>query len=217
MSHPDMIETPLVTECKEAQGRPYRPNHAHRGRNLEKKRSPLRDIPYLSGGVEDRKQQLRRLKRPHQVSGPKHYTVKRKRQRERDRELIRTTSRGVKHLYTYWRNVNSPTDVSFEEWFTLRYTAFTDVRGERIVIRKYDRTKPAMLSNLYVARMYGRREVEMLFDAETIVGERSEVKTYVAPPGKMDKRRRRDNERSEQEAKPDSERSERASQTRQRT
>ena len=59
-----------------------------------------------------------------------------------------------------------------------------------------------MLSNLYVARMYGRREVEMLFDAETIVGERSEVKTYVAPPGKMDKRRRRDNERSEQEAKP---------------
>lgn len=202
MSHPDMIETPLVTECKEAQGRPYRPNHAHRGRNLEKKRSPLRDIPYLSGSVEDRKRQLQRLKRPHQVSGPKHYTVKRKRQRERDRELIRTTSRGVKHLYTYWRNVNSPTDVSFEEWFTLRYTAFTDVRGERVVIRKYDRAKPAMLSNLYVARMYGRREVELLFDAETIVGERSEVKTYVAPPGKMDKRRRRDNERSEQEAKP---------------
>ena len=196
MSHPDMIETPLVTECKEAdaevrrpQGRPYRPNHAHRGRNLEKKRSPLRDIPYLSGSVEDRKRQLQRLKRPHQVSGPKHYTVKRKRQRERDRELIRTTSRGVKHLYTYWRNVNSPTDVSFEEWFTLRYTAFTDVRGERVVIRKYDRTKPAMLSNLYVARMYGRREVELLFDAETIVGERSEVKTYVAPPGKMDQRR----------------------------
>ena len=204
MSHPDMIETPLVTECKETQGRPYRPNHAHRGRNLERKRSPLRDIPYLSGSVEDRKRQLQRLKRPHQVSGPKHYTVKRKRQRERDRELIRTTSRGVKHLYTYWRNVNSPTDVSFEEWFTLRYTAFTDVRGERVVIRKYDRTKPAMLSNLYVARMYGRREVEMLFDAETIVGERSEVKTYVAPPGKMDKRRRRDNERSEQEEKPDS-------------
>ena len=202
MSHPDMIETPLVTECKEAQGRPYRPNHAHRGRNLERKRSPLRDIPYLSGSVEDRKRQLQRLKRPHQVSGPKHYTVKRKRQRERDRELIRTTSRGVKHLYTYWRNVNSPTDVSFEEWFTLRYTAFTDVRGERVVIRKYDRTKPAMLSNLYVARMYGRREVEMLFDAETVVGERSEVKTYVAPPGKMDERRRRDNERSEQEAKP---------------
>lgn len=199
MSHPDMIETPLVTECKEAQGRPYRPNHAHRGRNLEKKRSPLRDIPYLSGSVEDRKRQLQRLKRPHQVSGPKHYTVKRKRQRERDRELIRTTSRGVKHLYTYWRNVNSPTDVSFEEWFTLRYTAFTDVRGERVVIRKYDRAKPAMLSNLYVARMYGRREVELLFDAETMVGERSEVKTYVAPPGKMDKRRRRDNERSEQE------------------
>lgn len=202
MSHPDMIETPLVTECKEAQGRPYRPNHAHRGRNLEKKRSPLRDIPYLSGSVEDRKRQLQRLKRPHQVSGPKHYTVKRKKQRERDRELIRTTSRGVKHLYTYWRNVNSPTDVSFEEWFTIRYTAFTDVRGERVVIRKYDRAKPAMLSNLYVARMYGRREVELLFDAETIVGERSEVKTYVAPPGKMDKRRRRDNERSEQEAKP---------------
>lgn len=210
MSHPDMIETPLVTECKEAQGRPYRPNHAHRGRNLERKRSPLRDIPYLSGSVEDRKRQLQRLKRPHQVSGPKHYTVKRKKQRERDRELIRTTSRGVKHLYTYWRNVNSPTDVSFEEWFTLRYTAFTDVRGERVVIRKYDRAKPAMLSNLYVARMYGRREVEMLFDAETIVGERSEVKTYVAPPGKMDQRRsptvsvasarrRRDNERSERE------------------
>lgn len=197
MSHPDMIETPLVTECKEAQGRPYRPNHAHRGRNLEKKRSPLRDIPYLSGSVEDRKRQLQRLKRPHQVSGPKHYTVKRKKQRERDRELIRTTSRGVKHLYTYWRNVNSPTDVSFEEWFTLRYTAFTDVRGERVVIRKYDRAKPAMLSNLYVARMYGRREVELLFDAETIVGERKDVKTYVAPPGKMDKRRRRDNEHSE--------------------
>jgi hypothetical protein len=131
------------------------------------------------------------------VSGPKHYTVKRKKQRERDRELIRTTSRGVKHLYTYWRNVNSPTDVSFEEWFTLRYTAFTDVRGERVVIRKYDRTKPAMLSNLYVARMYGRREVEMLFDAETIVGERSEVKTYVAPPGKMDQRRSLANEHSE--------------------
>ena len=197
MSHPDMIETPLVTECKEAQGRPYRPNHAHRGRNLERKRSPLRDIPYLSGSVEDRKRQLRRLKRPHQVSGPKHYMSRRKKQRERDRELIRTTSRGVKHLYTYWRNVNSPTDVSFEEWFTLRYTAFTDVRGERVVIRKYDRTKPAMLSNLYVARMYGRREVEMLFDAETLVGERKDVKTYVAPPGKMDERRRRDNERSE--------------------
>lgn len=216
MSHPDMIETPLVTECNERGAELRRPNHAHRGRNLERKRSPLRDIPYLSGSVEDRKRQLQRLKRPHQVSGPKHYTVKRKRQRERDRELIRTTSRGVKHLYTYWRNVNSPTDVSFEEWFTLRYTAFTDVRGERVVIRKYDRAKPAMLSNLYVARMYGRREVEMLFDAETIVGERKDVKTYVAPPGKMDKRRRRDNERSEQEAKPDSERSERASHTRQR-
>lgn len=184
-SHPDMLESLVVTEGNT----PSRPNHSHRGRGTRKNRSPLRDIPYLSGSVEERKQQLKRQKRPHQARGERHYMVRRKKLRDWDRKAIRTTPRGVKHLYTFWRNVRSPTDVSFEEWFTLRYTEQVDVRGEHIALRRYDSSIPWMLSNIYVARMRGTKEIEVLFDAETIVGTRKDVKTYVAPPGKMDKRR----------------------------
>lgn len=203
-SHPDMLESSVVTEGnEETEGRKPAPkpvgrrDHLHRRRGTKKNRSPLRDIPYLSGSVEERKQQLRRQKRPHQARGERHYMVRKKKARDYDRMLIRTTPRGVKHLYTFWRNLRSPTDVSFEEWFTLRYTEQVDVRGEYIALRRYDGALPWMLSNIYVARMRGNKEIEVLFDAETAVGERKDVKTYVAPPGKMDKRRRRDNERSE--------------------
>ena len=63
--------------------------------------------------------------------------------------------------------------------------------GERIAIRRYDKSQPYFLSNLYLARMRGPVEMEVLADAESIVGERSDVATYVAPSGKMDARRAR--------------------------
>jgi hypothetical protein len=106
-----------------------------------------------------------------------------------EQRAYRTTPRGAKHLYTYWRNVRSPTDVSFEEWFVLRNSAFPEVRGERITICRYDNTKPWFLENLYVARTRGSKELEMLFDAQTLIGTRKAVCVYAAPAGKMDARR----------------------------
>lgn len=183
VEHPDLLaSTTIVTNRKHVRGRGSKPT-----------RSPLRDIPYLSGNLEERKRQLKlRAGVKRGASGDSHYMRKRKRERERERRAFRTTSRGIKHLYTYWRNVRSPTDVSFEDWFVL-YTsgeASTLGKGEKCCIRRYDTTKPWFLDNLYLARMKGAVELELLADASTLIGERGEVKVYTAPPGRMDARRR---------------------------
>lgn len=183
--HPDMlVSLPSVTNRKHPRGRGTHPT-----------RSPLRDIPYLSGSVIERKKQLTARTSKVRASGDKHYMRRRKKDREKERKAFRTTSRGIKHLYTYWRNVHSPTDVSFSDWFVL-YTSFEasesakrDGVKERVCIRRYDSTKPWFLDNLYLARMISNKELELLADASTLVGERSEVKVYVAPSGKMDARR----------------------------
>ncbi len=184
-THPDMlVSLPSVTNRKHPRGRGTHPT-----------RSPLRDIPYLSGSVIERKKQLTARTSKVRASGDKHYMRRRKKDREKERKAFRTTSRGIKHLYTYWRNVHSPTDVSFSDWFVL-YTSFEasesakrDGVKERVCIRRYDSTKPWFLDNLYLARMISNRELELLADASTLVGERKDVKVYVAPSGKMDARR----------------------------
>lgn len=178
-SHPDLLSsTPTVTNRKHPRGRGTHPS-----------RSPLRDIPYLSGSVIERKKQLTARTSKVRASGDKHYMRRRKKDRERERKAFRTTSRGIKHLYTYWRNVHSPTDVSFSDWFVL-YTSFeASVPKERVCLRRYDPTKSWFLDNMYLARMRGPIELELLADASTLVGEREEVKVYVAPSGKMDARR----------------------------
>ncbi len=179
-THPDMlVSLPSVTNRKHPRGRGTHPT-----------RSPLRDIPYLSGSVIERKKQLTARTSKVRASGDKHYMRRRKKDREKERKAFRTTSRGIKHLYTYWRNVHSPTDVSFSDWFVL-YTSFPEANESpfRACIRRYDSTKPWFLDNLYLARMRGSIEVELLADASTLVGEREEVKVYVAPSGKMDARR----------------------------
>lgn len=178
-AHPDMLE---AEESAVARRR-----HRNWGREKKKSRSPLRDITYLSGSVTERKQQLAKLKGTRQVRGDKHYMRKRKVARDKERKKIRETSRGVKHLYTFWRNVRSPTDVSFEEWFALRY-AFPE--KEHVAIRRYDVSLPYFLDNLYLAEMRGTQEGEFLADATSTVGTRTlPVKVYVAPPGRMDRRR----------------------------
>lgn len=158
-------------------------------------RSPLMDYSHLHGSKTRRKEQLsRELKKvPTQPRGEDHYMARRKRRRLANAN----TEFGDKRRYWFWkkrireRNPGVEIQVTYREWWALRYgVAYPDVPShiKLLQFRRYDKTLPYAVDNLYVA--YARYGAEQRM-AEVFVEDAASALSrsgYVAESAKHDSR-----------------------------
>lgn len=161
----------------------------HRKPRKMKKPSPLeglRAYSHLSGGIARRKEQLKKMRKPYQPSGSKHYMVR----RVHTRNLRKSNDR---YAYRWWRKDYKIShlvypNVTYEEWwYVMRGTVYPEVpekvsskggkpKSQRVYLMPYTEDDHT-IDNMYVSYQewglgHGRRV--FLADARKILSERSE-------------------------------------------
>lgn len=135
----------------------------------------LREYSHLSGGIARRKEQLKKLRKPHQPSGSKHYMVR----RVRTRILRKSNDR---YAYRWWRKDYKIShlvypNVTYEDWwYVMRGTIYDTGKSKRVYLMPYTEDDHT-IDNMYVSYQewglgHGRRV--FLADARKILSERSE-------------------------------------------
>lgn len=152
----------------------------HRKPRKMKKPSPLdglREYSHLSGGIARRKEQLKKMRKPHQPSGSKHYMAR----RARRRYLEANGPRADKVLYYAWRKGYKRShgvlpEVSFEEWwYVVRGTVYETGTSKLIRLRPYDESDHS-IHNMYVSYLeWGLSHGKPVFlaDASLVLAERT--------------------------------------------
>lgn len=156
---------------------PSRTRIAHKPPRRMKKPSKLdglREYSHLSGGIARRKEQLKRMRKPHQPSGDRHYMVRRKKKR-----ALRVSN--DRYAYRDWRkdyklSHGVKPDVTYEEWwYVMRGTVYETGTSKRIYLMPYDESDHT-IDNMYVSYMewglgHGRRV--FLADASLVLAEKT--------------------------------------------
>jgi len=144
----------------------------------------LREYSHLSGGIARRKEQLKRMRKPHQPSGDRHYMVRRKKKR-----ALRVSN--DRYAYRDWRkdyklSHGVKPDVTYEEWwYVMRGTVYPEVpekrnskghrpKSQRVYLMPYDESDHT-IDNMYVSYQewglgFGRRV--FLADASLVLAEK---------------------------------------------
>ena len=148
----------------------------HRKPRRMKKPSPLdglRAYSHLSGGIARRKEQVKKMRKPHQPSGDKHYMVRRKKKR-----ALRVSN--DRYAYRDWRkdyklSHGVKPEVTYEEWwYVMRGTVYDTGKSRRVYLMPYDESDHT-IDNMYVSYQewglgHGRRV--FLADASLILAEK---------------------------------------------